>query len=630
MSQLVQIETLVLELLLIVSIVAIIVKRFRIPYTVALVLAGLLLSLRVQLEIQLTPELILTLLLPPLVFESAFHINLRRLRQNMSTIAILAIPGVIINMLIVGAIMSFGGGMALSVALVFGALIAATDPVSVVAIFRRLGAPKQLEILLEGESLFNDGTAIVIFGLALDIVDASSFDLLGSLFNFIEVAGGGIAVGFILGWLASRLIARIDDYVVETTLTTVLAFGSYLVAEQFHLSGVLAVVVAGLVSGNIGEREMSPTTHIGLVNFWEYMAFLSNSAVFLLIGLDIEISSLIDNIDLIAWAIFAVLAARSIGIYGLARLGGKIPDSWRHVQFWGGLRGAISLALALSIPVGFGPQRRTIIEMTYGVVLFSLVFQGMTMNGLLKWFGIIGQSDEEIEYERRHARAIAANAGLEHIRELSEDGLISAHTWRTIQPLLEQRLEALIGSVREVIQENPHLEAEEFETARSEMLRAQRSALRNMRTSGTLSEETYGELVSEIDLALTKEEKAWTRFAYEPKGEVDIKHFVMAIVQSPDLESATNSLAIRGIRVTRIHSRGGFLRKRNHLLAMGVPQGRLQDAKDALERSCHQRVKYVDPLSLENVDLDHAGDQIEVDIHGATTFVFEVDRVEVI
>lgn len=518
--------------------------------------------------------------------------------------------------------------MAISVALVFGALIAATDPVSVIAIFRRLGAPKQLEILLEGESLFNDGTAIVIFGLALEIMDAGSFNLVDSLFNFLEVAGGGIVVGFLLGWLASRLIARIDDYVVETTLTTVLAFGSYLVAEQFHLSGVLAVVVAGLVSGSIGEREMSPTTRIGLVNFWEYMAFLSNSAIFLLIGLDIEIASLIDNADLIAWAIFAVLVARAIGIYGLSRLGGKITKSWRHAQFWGGLRGAISLALALSIPAGFGPQRRTIIEMTYGVVLFSLVFQGMTMNSVLTWLGIIGKSDEEFEYERRHARALSLDAGLERVRELSEDGFISTHTWRTIRPLLEQRLEALIGSVREVIQENPQLEAEEFEAARSEMLRAQKTALRNMRTSGTVSEEIYGELVTELNLALSKEEQAWARYAYEPKDRLDIHHFMMAVVQSPDLESATNALAIRGIRVTRIQSQGGFLRERNHILAMGIPKGRLKDARETLERACHNRVKFVDPRVLGRNGQDDK--QIEIDVHGATAFVFDVDRVEVI
>ncbi|MEJ2753222.1 MAG: cation:proton antiporter, partial [Chloroflexota bacterium] len=287
MSELVQIESLVLELLLVVSVVAIIVRRFRIPYTVALVVAGLALSFRTGLQIELTSELILALLLPPLVFEAAFHLDYDNLKRNLLVIGLLAIPGVVINMLIVGGILNLGPGLPIGIALVFGSLIAATDPVSVVAIFRRLGAPKQLEVLLEGESLFNDGTAIVIFGLALEIVSAGSLDLPASIIEFVRVAAGGLIIGASLGWLFSRLAARVDDYLIETTLTTVLAFGAYLVAEQFHLSGVLAVVAAGLVSGNVGEREMTPTTHLVLVNVWEYLAFLANSAVFLLIGVDI-------------------------------------------------------------------------------------------------------------------------------------------------------------------------------------------------------------------------------------------------------------------------------------------------------------------------------------------------------
>lgn len=628
MSELVQVESLILELLLIVSVVAIIVRRFRIPYTVALVLAGLALSFRASLQIELTPELILTLLLPPLVFEAAFHLSLDRLRTNLSTIILLAVPGVVLNMLIVGGILNYGAGVSLTIALVFGALIAATDPVSVIAIFRRLGAPKQLEVLLEGESLFNDGTAIVIFGLALDIVEVGTFHFFESLFRFLEVGGGGIIVGLVLGWLVSRLVARIDDYVVETTLITVLAFGSYLVAEQFHFSGVLAVVVAGLVSGDLSERGMSPTTRIGLVNFWEYLAFLSNSAIFLLIGLDVEIGSLLGNWRLVLWAIGAVLVARAIGIYGLTRLGQPIRERWRHVQFWGGLRGAISLALALSIPAAFGPDRRILIEMTYGVVLFSLVVQGMSMNTLLRRLGIVGKTEEEFEYERRHARAISTNAGLQHIRELHEEGLISAHTWRTIRPLLEQRLEVLIGSVREVIQENPELEAEEFETSRREMLRAQRTTLRNMRDGGAISEETYEDLITEIDTALTSEEEAWARYAFEQTGEINIRHMILAVIQTRDLESASNALAIRGIRVTRILSTGGFLRRRNHVLIMGVPEGRLKAAREVLRRTCRDRVEYLSPQDLAHLDSNL--DQLEVSVKGASTFMFEVERCEVI
>jgi CPA1 family monovalent cation:H+ antiporter len=627
MSELVQIEALILELLLVVSIVAIIVRRFRIPYTVALVVAGLVLSLRAGVQIELTSELILALLLPPLVFEAAFHLNFEQLRRNLPTIALLAIPGVVINMLIVGGILNLGPGVPLTIALVFGALIAATDPVSVVAIFRRLGAPKQLEVLLEGESLFNDGTAIVIFGIALEIVGIGEFNLVSSITSFLQVAAGGLLIGASLGWLVSRLTARIDDYLVEITLTTVLAFGVYQVAEQFHLSGVLAVVAAGLVSGSSSEREMSPTTRLVLVNFWEYVTFLANSAVFLLIGLDVEIRSMLTQWQLILWAIAAVLFSRLVTTYSLTQFNRLIPNKWRHVLFWGGLRGAIALALALSIPGDFGPERQTLIEMTYGVVLFSLVVQGMSMGSLLKRLGITIKSDDEIEYERRLARARAANSGFQHLQGLSEDGLISAHTWRTVKPMLEQRMDALVGSVQEVVSDSPELEAEEFETARKEMLRAQRSMLGTMRSSGALSDETYDELVTEIDQALTADREAWGQYA-QLGLEEDICQLLLAVVQSRDLESASNALAIRGIQVTRIHSQGGFLRKRNHVLLMGIAPGRLRAAMDTIERVCQERVNYISPLDL-GVD-DDERERLPVLVKGSIALVFDVERCEVI
>ncbi|MEK7682512.1 MAG: cation:proton antiporter, partial [Chloroflexota bacterium] len=268
MSNLVQLLPLGLFMLLTTSLVAIAVRRVRIPYTVALVLVGLVLSLRPPLKVDLTPELILSILLPPLVFEAAFHLNLRELRRNVITIALLAVPGVVLTMLIVGGILSLGAKLPLGLAFVFGALIAATDPVSVVAIFRKLGAPKRLEVLLESESLFNDGTAIVIFGIALAAFQTGQFSLVDGVIDFVLIGGAGIVIGFVIGWVVSQLIDRIDDYLIETTLTTLAAYGSYLVAETLGVSGVLAVVTAGLLNGNVGERGMSPTTRIVVLNFW--------------------------------------------------------------------------------------------------------------------------------------------------------------------------------------------------------------------------------------------------------------------------------------------------------------------------------------------------------------------------
>jgi CPA1 family monovalent cation:H+ antiporter len=628
MSDLIQIESLVLELLLVVSIVAILVRRFRIPYTVALVLAGLVLSFRERLGIELTSELILALLLPPLVFEAALHLRLADLRRQMGLIVLLAVPGVVLNMLVVGGILSLGAGLPLGLAFIFGALIAATDPVSVVAIFRRLGAPKRLEVLLESESLFNDGTAIVLFSLAIEAVLSGKFSLFSAVTDFVRVAGGGILVGLALGWLISRLVAQVDDYLVETTLTTVLAFGSYLVAEQFHMSGVLAVVGAGLISGSLGEREMSPTTRLLLTNLWEYIAFLANSAVFLLIGLDLEIAALISRWQLILWAIAAVLISRAISIYLLTRVDRSLPGSWRHVLFWGGLRGAIALALALSLPESFGGTRETLIVMAYGVVLFSLVVQGMTMNPLLRRVGLIIKTEEQIEYERRHARAMAARSGFQHLRRLSREGLISAATWQSLEPMLEQRLEVMTNSVQDVLQSSPQLRMEEIVIARREMLHAQRGALSNIRRSGALSDESYGELVSEIDLALEANQKTWVNDLRLAEENRQICQLIVVILQVRDLESATNVLAMRGVRVTHINSNGLFSRDRYALLLIGIPEGMLEDTIEALDRVCKARAALV---SLPQVlDGSARGEKKRVDLHAATIFALNVERCEVI
>jgi uncharacterized protein YaaQ len=222
---------------------------------------------------------------------------------------------------------------------------------------------------------------------------------------------------------------------------------------------------------------------------------------------------------------------------------------------------------------------------------------------------------------------MAANSGLQRLHDLSESGLISSHTWRSIKPMLEQRMDALVGSVQEALSASPALEAEEFETARQEMLRAQRSMLSNMRSSGTISDETFDELVAEVDHALSSDRESWGKYAQRDLDE-EICELLVAVVQSRDLESASNGLAIRGIQVTRIQSHGGFLRKRNHVLLMGIAPGRLRVAMDTLERVCQERVAYVSPLDLGKEGLD--GETLPVLIKGATTLVFDVERCEVI
>jgi CPA1 family monovalent cation:H+ antiporter len=629
MSTNLEIEFLILILLLVSTIVAVIGRRFRIPYTVGLVLAGLVLALRSPIDVTLSPKLFLSLFLPPLLFEAAFYLNFEELRRNISTVVLLAVPGVLLNMFLVGSVVSLSGTLTVPIALVFGSLIAATDPVAVVGIFRKLGAPKRLEVLLEGESLLNDGTAIVIFNLTLGFIASGDFNLINSLTDFVRIAGGGLIVGLIFGWFFASLIGRINDHLVEITLTTILAFGSFLVAEDLlHVSGVLAVVTAGIVSGNVGQRGMSPTTRIVVFNFWEYAAYLANSAVFLLIGLQIDLPALINSWQSILWAIGAVLVSRAVVVYLISYLRRSIPLRWRHVLFWGGLRGAIALTLALSLPPELEPQRQTVILMTFGVVLFSIVGQGFSMDQVLLRLKILKTSEEQLEYESRQARALATRAGYEHIEQLSADGIISVHTWETIEPIFKGRMEALSAALQETLHDYPDLEVQEMITVQREMLRAQRGMLATLRRNGVISERTFEELIAEVDAALESDLDIWTGHVEEQKAEEKICQLLMVVVQERDLEAASNALSMRGIRATRVQSMGGFLHQRNHLLLVGIPEGKLDVAVDALAQSCRSREEY---LSLPIEGAPHILPQpISVQVRGATVFVFNVDRCEVI
>ena len=416
-------------------------------------------------------------------------------------------PGVVLTTLLVGWLVSWGTGLALQAALVFGALIAATDPVAVVALFRRLGAPRRLQVLLESESLLNDGTAIVMFGLMISTALQGRFDLRQSISQFVTIAGGGVVVGLILGMSISQFIKRIDDPLVETTLTTALAFGSYLLAETFHVSGVLAVVTAGVISGNTSQQYMSASTRIVVFNFWEYAAFVANSFIFLLIGLAIDLRLLLENWQAIIWAILAALIARLISTYGFSLFGREISLKWKHVLFWGGLRGAITLALALSLPQQgiFIAERGRLQAMAFGVVLFTLLVQGFSMDWFVKRLKLIVRSPAQDEYESRHARFVTARAGYDYLRRRSQEGMISEHAWQKLSSLMKKKNDMLMDEVKQVMISEPDVEAEELDTAYREALRAQRTALTGLLRDGVITEDTYSQLIGEVDEALMDE-----------------------------------------------------------------------------------------------------------------------------
>jgi CPA1 family monovalent cation:H+ antiporter len=509
MNPYVSAEALVIGLLLIVTLVALGVQRLRIPYTVALVVVGLVISSAQPVGIDIPPELILALLIPPLVFEAAFHLNLSVLWRNLPFILLLAVPGVMLTMIVVGGVVAWGTVLPLPLALVFGALVAATDPVSVVAMFKRGGSPQRLAVIVEGESLLNDGTAIVVFNLAIASALTGSFGLGQAVVQFISVSAGGVIIGVGLGWLTSRLIAQIDDDLIETTLTTVLAFGSYVVADYLHCSGVLAVVAAGLVCGSLGPRGMSPTTRIVLYSFWDYVAFLANSLVFLLIGLNVSMMSLLAAWLPVICAIAAVLIARAVIVYGLGWLGNHLaepmPTSWLHVINWSGLRGAICLVLALTLPAALGTDLDLLREMAFGVVLFTLVVQGTTMGTLVRRLRVGVRPANQQQYEMRRGRLAALRDAQSRMEELHREGLISSRVWDSIKPELTSRASQMVADVHDILHADPALEAAEMQTARRELLRAQRSAYVDLRRAGLISDDVFQQLVAEVDAGLTQD-----------------------------------------------------------------------------------------------------------------------------
>jgi CPA1 family monovalent cation:H+ antiporter len=609
------IEEQVILLLFIASLVGIAARRLRMPYTVGLVIVGLGLTIAGQVDFEITSDLILGLLIPPLVFEAAYHLNFTDLQRNLKPILILAIPGVLITTFLVGGVISLGAGFPLEIAMLIGALVAATDPDAVVALIRSLGVPKRLQVLLEGESLLNDGTVIVIFNLMLSIVLTGHFEAISSLTQFFTVAGGGLVIGFILGWLFSQMISRINDHLLETTLTSVLAFGAYLVAESLGTSGVMAVVAAGLVNGNIGSKGMSPTTRIVVFNFWEYAAFLATSFIFLLIGLQIEISMLIENWQPIFWAVIAVLVARIVVVYSLSIVNRDIPLRWQHVLFWGGLRGALAPALAISLPASLGPLRGQIQAMVFGVVLFNLLVQGITLGPFVRRLKLVQRSPIQDEYERRHARAVAIRSSFDYIEQRFRDGLISDQTWQTLSNILKRRHEALIDAVSEVMRRDPEVEAEELDTAWREALRSQRSTYSSLLTDGFITEDTFERLVGEVDLALMESHINWSNYV-QSKRRPPIKSLFTVTVQHFDEENVINALNKLGFSVTRLPSEERLLQHGSTTLLIGTPEGSENLVIRTLEENCLSSTIKSSQLAF----------QAKSKQYGTDIFIFEVER----
>ncbi len=367
--------------------------RLNLPYAVALVLGGLIVEeTHIAALPQLDPPVLLFVFLPPLLFDAAFRLDDVALRGLAKPVLWLAVPGTIATAALVGLALYAILHLPLPEALLFGSIVAATDPVAVVGVFRSLHVPGRLAVLVEGESLINDGVAITLYTAAIGLVSSGSTDIPSTMGLFVREVVGGVLIGAVLGLGFSRLTAVIDDHLIEMTLSTALAYGSYLAAQSLETSGALSCVAAGLVHGSYGRKVgMSERTRRLLDDLWEYFGFVVNAVVFLLVGFTTNLASLAATAGPVVVAIVSVVVSRVLVIVvppEVLRLTRRVrvvsSHGERAVLIWGGLRGALTITLALALPPSIA-NRQLLIAMAFGVVLFTLVVQGVTLRYVIRW-----------------------------------------------------------------------------------------------------------------------------------------------------------------------------------------------------------------------------------------------------
>jgi monovalent cation:H+ antiporter, CPA1 family len=381
-------------LLFVSSLVAMITRRLDLPYSVGLVAAGIILALLpFGLDMPLTPELVFSVFLPPLIFEAAIQISWRPFRRELPLLLLLVTVGVLLAAAVVAAGMHYIIGWSWLGAAFFGVLIAATDPVSVIALFKSVPVDHRLHLLVEAESLLNDGVAAVAFAILVGIAAGHAATPVEVGGEILFIVGGGLLAGAVVALPLLAIAGRTTDHLVEITLTTLAAWGSFLLAEHFHVSGVLAALTAGLLVGNVGWMgSISDSGRTAVLSFWEYVAFLANSLVFLLIGGREAQMPLLTVLEAAAVAVVLSLVGRAAAVYPIAALFRRgrlaVPAAYQHVLWWGGLKGALALALALALPANV-PERGDIITVAFAVVAFSIFVQGLTMPPLMRRLGLI-------------------------------------------------------------------------------------------------------------------------------------------------------------------------------------------------------------------------------------------------
>ncbi len=504
-------ESVILILFIIASIVAVLARRINLPYTIALMAVGIIIgSIHLLNAPHLTQELLYDIFLPPLIFEAAIHLKFEDLKRDFGIITILVIPGVILSTLATAAVMipiseSIPNlhGINWAIGILFGAAVAATDPVAVVSLFKQLGVPNRLRIITESESLLNDGTAIVLFMIIWSFVHGRLSTPQDAIFEFFRVVGLGLIIGTIIGFFIAEIIKNLDDAMVVITLTTVAAYGSFLIAKNLDTSGVMSTVATGLVIGQRGfANTLFPSIRLSTENFWEYIAFAMNSLIFLLMGIAIDLTMLWSLWPFVLLAYIAALLARFIVVIFTWAIfyptKARFPFKWSIVLGWGGLRGALSMVLALSLPDNFA-YKELIVTLVFGVVLLSLFIQGLTMAPLLRLLGLVSPVSEILEYEKIKTKINLLQNTLDRIEELRKRKIISEQNAQILKETFQKELDELIKKLQSITPNKEAMLKSELLRIKLHLLMEQKQNLLELYRNGSIDYLTYETLKNELD-----------------------------------------------------------------------------------------------------------------------------------
>lgn len=505
-----------IELVLILLALAIgvtaLAKKAKKPYPIALVLMGALIGFLPSIEVfeQITEffaagevyrTAIVAVFLPALLGEAALKLPMSQIRDNFKPIMLLAFLGTFLAFAVTAGLTYSLLGLHLSTALVFGALMGATDPVSVISLFKTMNVSKRLTVIMEGESLLNDGVSVVLFNISAftlaSILAAGPLGIASGLMEFIRVILGGTVIGLSMGFIFSNLGKMFDDYPLEIAFSVLLFYGSYFISESIHVSGVIAVVTAGLVLGNYGTKiGMSPTVRLSVTVFWDTLTLVANSLVFILTGIELATINIFNHFSQLSLAIIIVIIGRSAAVY-LSTIFTEIHPKWKHILNWGGLKGALSLALALSLPYDF-PGREMLLVITFGVVFFSLVVQGLTVSPLIRMLNLQKSTVGLKDYENLTARLQQAISASSELGWLRKEARVSPHVHELIKEELSEEIEKINKCLTELYKKHPGLLKQQETDARKKLLFAEHQAVERLLSEGVLSIKTGEERQREI------------------------------------------------------------------------------------------------------------------------------------